>query len=296
VTVTERDYLRLCEPCYLPSDGAWLFGTVDGAIDPCARCGAPAGVYVVHPNAQAPNLINEHFPAVCSTALDLAPYTTLVWDTNRYYGDLGLHPRATKTEIREAYQRLNGQDSQRLTYIVKQLLDDDIRRLYDATPLGAFFYDYTVETWERIAKAATVAEFRMRGEEIPDWLAAQLEDGDEPLETVLDTDDDGVETLVSHPTRNVWGWRWAYYVWRTRQDDLWRLARWQEHLISALGQRGERLNIAVGFLGGDLTQPWEVEVVGYRVVVFLHEDASPTEELAHRAASRVVEVHQQLGQ
>jgi hypothetical protein len=298
-TVTDQEYLRLCEPCFIPSDGAWLYGTVDGATDACVRCGAPAGVYVVHPHAQEPNLMNAHMPADASTCVALAHYAEIVWDTNRYYADLGVDPRATKREIREALveHRANGRDSERLTFIVKQLLNDDIRRLYDATPLGSLFYDYEVETAERIAKAAAIAEYRRLGMELPEWLARELneDEAEEPPETVLDTEDDEVETLLSHPSRNVWGWRWAYYVWRSRQDDLWRLARWQEHLISALAQRGERLRIAVGFLGGDLTQPWEVVPVGYRVVVFLHENESPTEELAHKAASRVVEVHQATG-
>ena len=222
-----------------------------------------------------------HGPTAASTCLDLAVPVRLVWDTNGYYRDLGISPEATRREIREAYQRLNGQESTRLTYIVKQLLDPEIRARYDATPLGSVFFDYEVETLLRDARVQETAALRAQGR-VEEAEEIEALDFGESLDTLVRR----VKDDRAQPVQSVWSW--AYFAKDTFRWDPERLGRWQELLVSALGRAGHRLDLAVGFSGG-MGSPWEVTWIGPQVVVFLNVGERPTEALAQQAASRVVQ-------
>lgn len=227
-----------------------------------------------------------HGPTDASTSLDLAIPLRQVWDANGYYRDLGISPDATRREIREAYQRLNGQESPRLTYIVKQLLDPEVRARYDATPLGSVFLDYEVETMLRLARVQQTAMLRAQGRAEEAEEIEALDFG-ESLDTLIRRDKDE----PAQPDQTVWSW--SYYLKGTQPPLMGRerLRRWQELLVSALGRTGLRLRLAVGFSGG-MGPPWEVTWIGSQVVVFLRDDERPTEALARQAASRVVQHRQ----
>lgn len=221
--------------------------------------------------------LRGHGPATFSTSLGLMIPFRMVWDVNGYYRELGVPFDATRRQIKEAYQEKCGWASPRLTYILKQLLDPEVRARYDATPLGAVFMDYYVETSLREARARVVSDLRREG---LIEVAEMVEEMDDDQE--LDIASSGDENDRSHPEV----WPWSYYLWESECTDTERLRRWQEHLISALGQRKEIRELSIGFQG-ESKRPWHVRTVGYRTVVFLNDGVQPTEDLAHEA-SRVI--------
>ncbi len=278
------DHIRLCDACFFLGDGQFHQGTiVEGP--PCFRCGVDEGIHVLDPRANDPRLHGQGYSVVCSTSLEMVPFPSIIWDVNGYYRELGVSPKATKKELRLAYQALNGHDSIRLTYIMSQLLDDEVRRKYDATPLGSMFRDDYVEDEIRKAKAQTFAD--LRGEGFSDEeIEALLDDGEIPDDWVVDTgrrEDDTVPKALG-PT-----WRFDYYVWQSGCEDREKLAKWQQLLISQIGARKGHLELAVGYMGF-VPDPWSVQKVGYRLVVFLHHDVEPTDELAEQASSSLLKL------
>lgn len=220
-------------------------------------------------------------PCEFATTTDVERFPVFVWDVNRYYADLGVPVRATKREIRERYQAIDGHESPRLTFIVKQLLDDGVRARYDAVPYGSVFFDAEIEraVKKRIIEEAAAA--RAAGEDDDAFEEIDLSDSRGKAFSMLDPDAGNGQDALRR-------WGWSYYLWRSENPEQWRLREWQELLVAALARRRKNTRLAVGFVGGT-APPFGVYTVGYRLVVFLHEDESPTEALAHAAASRVVD-------
>ena len=95
-----------------------------------------------------------------STSRVLSRWPLIVWDVNGYYRDLGIPTWATKKEIKEAYQALSGDQSVRLTYVTKQLLNDAIRRAYDACrPSSRFFDKYEADFVRQQSIADHIKEY-----------------------------------------------------------------------------------------------------------------------------------------
>lgn len=228
-----------------------------------------------------PVYVVEGEALAASTSLALVRVYRQVHDTNLWYASLGITPDATRREIREAYQRLDGHESARLTYIVKQLLHPEIRRKYDDTPLGSLYMDYEVETWIRRARVQETSRLRAQGR-VSEAEELEVED----LGELLDTATLGDEGEPAQPFQTV-EWKWGYYLHDTFRSDRTALAQWQELLVSAFGRAGHQIQLAVGFSGG-MESPWGVVMVGNQTVVFLHDGEQPTEALA----SRVVNQHQ----
>lgn len=210
-------------------------------------------------------------PPSFSTCVTLVRRHVVVWDANGYYRELGVAHDATREQIRKAYQRKRGWRSPRLTYIFKQLLNPEVRRRYDATPLGQRFWDDYVDDEMRRAHVSVAIKLRSAGRVVE---AEQFEDR-HYAETMADwvppSDDD---------------WPWGYYLWGTRCDDTDRLRRWQSHLIEAFD--GRPREISVGFFG-ESVNPSQVlaRVVGYRLVVFINDETEPSDFLAHEAVGQV---------
>lgn len=231
-------------------------------------------------------------PLTISTCVALERVPQIIWDTNRYYRDLGVEPTATRKELRVAYQRKNGQGNVRLTYVLKQLLNPEVRAEYDRTRLGDLFMDmYVQEMFERMA-AADAAEARANGlsvsaEDVLKRWGLVVEDGDTPNESVLDREEQNRKARgLSDPASTVWPYR--YYLWRTQYLDDGRLATWQEQVHEALKSRGVSEQFAVG-LAGQTPMPFLVGKVGNRIVVFLNRDEQPSVAAAENVAARVVE-------
>lgn len=226
-------------------------------------------------------------PVTFSTSLELVLLYPLIWDVNGYYRELGVSPYATKVQIKWAYRKKKGWKSPRLTYIMKQLLNPAIRRLYDTTPLGEVFWDAYVEEAMRNAAQRRVSELKAQGRVAEAEEIAYDSPFSDPVEEVLDRAGGRGNNRFALSE-----WPWAFYLWQSSCQDKARLQRWQEALCGVLGKRKEHHQIAVGFLGG-AGQAWEVRTVGYRIVAFLSDGAQPTEVLANAAASRVIELARQ---
>jgi hypothetical protein len=210
------------------------------------------------------------------------------YDTNGYYRELGVLLWATRREIRKAYQAKRGWLSDRLTYIVHQLLDVQVRRDYDETPLGSLFLDDYVQDWMRRERVRNVVALLMQGN-----LEASEVLKNAPLGWESENLSQRPRSLFDYDYSSE-EWPWAYYLWRSDCHDVERLRQWQELLVSVLGERKEHHQLAIGF-AGEIESSCEVLTVGYRVCVFLHEDELPTEVLARAAASRVVKhIHQEI--
>lgn len=256
----------------------------------------------IQPMTTSPYLMGTG-PAEFSTSMELVRVPEYIWDVNGYYRELGVSPGATRSEMRLAYFEKDGQSSDRLTFVLKQLLNPETRAAYDTCVLGERFMDrYVIEEIqrqikmrhmqrmaERRAQGFVVNETIERKDERRLWkglLGDAVQFDDDTPEEVVDTASVVPDALAS-PAKV---FSFAYYLWRTRirrEADIRALAEWQEHLVKAFAQKGVRTRIAVGLLGG-VESPWALARVGYRDVIFLNRDEPPTAALAEKAVAEWV--------
>jgi hypothetical protein len=196
-----------------------------------------------------------------------------------------VHWRAGKRELREAYERLGGAGSERLTYVLHQLLDRAVRSRYDAMPPGDPMLDRYVAS--DLARAANLRKSRLlyRFRDDPEGLARYLVENDleefgedelvslSVLDDVLARGQDKATVPAIYP--------YGHYLWRTTADDPHRLARWQEHLVRAASAKGLAITIAIGLHG--LEPGCLAARVGYLNVIFLRHDAEPDHRTAEEA-------------
>jgi hypothetical protein len=280
LTATHRG-VYVCGRCMTSADHAFSLGTTTRA-GVCSRCGGQA-VWLLDASMNEPRLAYRGQSETFSTNAAIEPFPTWIWDVNGYYREMGVHPRASRVEIREAYMANGGQSSDRLTYIAKQLLDSEIRSAYDSVPFGSLFMDRylleVVENREKQAKADAIA----RGEIDPD--ADDDDDGFDLTEalnkavSVLDNDHSGGKDDRTRASL------WGYFLWRSSSMDHTKLARWRTMLAAASWERGAVTSLGVGHSTGP--DPWVVHPVGETLVVFIHQDHDPTEAMAHAAVSSI---------
>lgn len=211
-------------------------------------------------------------PIDVSTCTDLAVINPPVWDVNRYYRSLGIEApyRPTKKELRIAYQTVDGQSDERLTYYFKQLLDPDVRRAYDRMPLGSRYQDkYVIE--EAVRKLSE--------------KASEVSEATGKIVTATDLIDEYERENPTKPkeiTSKYVNWEWSFYLCNSRKYDVTDLAEWQHLLVNAFAERGIRWKISVGYIG-NTKRPFVVRSHEGRVVFFLNENETPTPELAKMA-------------
>lgn len=228
-------------------------------------------------------------PDLFTTACSLVLWPYVCWDVNGYYAELGLTPRASKLEIRKAYEALDGQASGRLTYIVKQLLNDEVRQRYDACQLGDQFFDTYVEDWVKAEMIRSAAEARAAG--VEDDSAYEPIDLSEYMNQVLDSKGAWSKNGGSSGRTS-----WGYWLWGTWSYDLTRVMEWRAALLAAFSATGEVMQLAVGLRGGESAPDFEVITIKDRTVAFIHErelDQS-LEDLALRASRAVAHQVAQL--
>jgi hypothetical protein len=249
----------------------------------------------------SPILIGEN-PVCSSSKVLMTSGPQFCWDANGYYRELGVHWRASKGDLKRAYEDSNGQDSPRLTYIFKQLLNKETRALYDSTPLGEIFFDdYVAEMLkERAVKEAarrSRTQYVSPEDVLSEWgftlddndaadLIADGETSDFPAEgldreTLRGQDD---PSQVEYQGK----WLYGYYLWRTLCGDTDRLAVWQQLLVDALEGQQAKASFAVGFVGKQ-PHPYVLGLVSGGVyVVYLNDSVTPDSEVASRAASALL--------
>lgn len=235
-------------------------------------------------------------PIECSTSTALAILPEWCWDVNGYYRTLGVHWKATRKELREAYQALDGQSSVYLTYVLKQLVNAAVRRAYDLAPPGEPFLD-DIYVQDRLkAKAAAEARRRtMAG----DYTTAK-EVIEEDYKFIPDTPNEGVDDQaaidqgapdekLSDPDETVI-WPYSYFLWKSRLGEASeRMARWQALLIREIADRQEVIRLAVGSVGR-MAHPYIVGSVGNQYVVFLNDKQEPTVDVARSAATALLKL------
>lgn len=243
-------------------------------------------------------------PSACSTSRAVAVRGPLfAWDPNRYYQDLGIawpYVQATRKDLRRGYQQRDGQASVRLTYCLKQLLDDQVRRAYDALPLG---HQYTEDIYVQEALRAKAADeasrssakgsFTTAEQVLDDWGYVLLtEEEAEEVDTArcVDTDPDTAFNETDAPSSVGAPWGYSFYLWRTQRWDHDRLADWQAALISAFDQHDIGPTLSVGLMGSK-PQPYAIVEVADEQVVFLNQHEQVTPDLARAAAQSL---HSQL--
>ncbi len=245
-----------------------------------------------------PHEIGLH--SVFSTCTSLTRSPEWCADVLGYYRTLGVHWRATKKEIREAFLALGPMPTAYQMHVLQQLLNPAIRRAYDLTPLGQlFFQDEYVQRYLK-AKAAEEAKQRtMAG--VPttakDVIREQFnfteeKPDDTPDQVVDEQPADEQDAELSDPAATFTPWPYGYYVWKSKADDTERLREWQELLVRAFADQEEVINLAVGFVGR-MAHRYVVARVGTRHVIFLGDEQTPTEELAGSAATALLrDMHQ----
>lgn len=242
----------------------------------------------------APRRVGEA-PVVFSTCTELAPRWRFVWDVNSYYRDLGVHWAAGRRQLKDAYLARDGQRSQRLTYVLAQLLDATTRRQYDAMPPLSVFPDrYVIEEAERQLKVEIARRIMERGITEDEADASVIADGlktsathQQQVDEMLAGCDDQVAPPQDETPPAPPAFPWGHYLWRSPDVDDRVLAVWQRRVVRAAVERGIRARIAVGACG---RVPHRVLVtkVGQVTVVWLNHQYEPSEEAAALAADAIL--------
>lgn len=218
-------------------------------------------------------------PVEWSTSTVLAERIVFKWDVNRYYAALGVKPDATRKELREAYQRKDGQSSVMLTHILKMLLNPEIRRRYDECPLGEPFFDEQSEA-ELKRKAHMEAGRRS--------AAGKAVSGEEILDewgfVLLDPGVDSVSSNRQDLPRKAAPWNYSYYGWRTTAflTDVDAIQQWQECLSRAAAEHSVSPVVSIG-VAGLSDRSFILKEVDGRKVIFFSEGEKPTDTIARKA-------------
>jgi hypothetical protein len=251
------DALRM--PPLRPDDGPWEwradFGSAAPASPPRYR---PPRMALPAPRHEAITRIGTG-PDRCTSDQRLALQPEICWDVCGYYRRLGVHWRATRKELREAYFEKGAAGAGRgradLTYALSQLLNKETRYEYDRLPLGALYLkDRDVEAWVKEMAHRAANAMRERGTQMTasdvlrDWgLEAQ------PRPPGEDGDAGSPPDAYEQPQAETpWMSQWAWYIEQgvTRSEDwtvrLALLGEWQKLLIRAFARCGARVTFGVG--------------------------------------------------
>ena len=224
-------------------------------------------------------------PTVASTSQTLERWPSVVWDVNGYYASLGVHWWASRQQLRDAYVKMDGPNNFRLTYILKVLLDAELRAAYDSCPFGSFFFDLFLS--EQVKRQRLDSQRNDHGHTLSEEEIQRLKD-----EGLLDegvSTDDLMYTTVDAETgessrdgyRPSMDWDWGHYVWGVSDWNDEVLQTWQRllvqtapdyHLTFAVGMMYDSFRTAVATLRLD-----DVDVF------FLAYTQKPTLLLAHKA-------------
>lgn len=274
----EIQSIRLCHLCMNRDDGQYYVGTI-GDWAECSRCGAPSAPHVLTPEANEPHATGWGL-RWCSTSKGLVVAQPFRWDVNGFYARLGVDPTATRTELREAYRRVQGEGADpRLSEALKYLLHGKQRWAYDRRPLGQPVNDEALYQAILTKSTQAVADAIRSGDEVPQWV--QDLSADEPDETVLDP---------VTPARHSEPWPFSFFTWQSGNRNSVTMQRWQELLLLEMTGTEEVYRLSVGFSGRCMEQPWEVKVVDHLVVAFLSDTEEPTAEYAKACLAAIHQV------
>lgn len=236
-----------------------------------------------------------------STSLALESWPSVVWDVNGYYHALGVGFRATRRQLMDAYLRLDGPNDAYLTYVFKRLLDPQVRRKYDACPLGRKLFDLYArqeveERARRIARQHRVdTEDVLRGWGLLSEPDSDSEDGPVPTSSeTLDIPQEAREDGLV-PDDDPEPWPYSFYLWRVRGTDRWfsdsdAMREWQEAIAAECQRRGVVTTFAVGAMGHHLRPVVRVlSEGGVTVILIAIGQLDRIDELAPDAVDRLIQ-------
>jgi hypothetical protein len=226
-------------------------------IAPPMAWDAPPPAWRAEPAEDGLVRVKSYLPAVASSCKDLERLPSYCWDVCGYYRRLGVHWKATVRELKVAYNTLDPrQESEPLHYALMQLLNPQIRRVYDLMPLGGvFLLDRDVNEAIKQAAAREAAR-RMtesggrdprgaRDDVMSDWGFDEVSPEEGRQRAVA-------ASLASAPRTRSWGSSWGYYALvepGTDWDDMPgpdEMEAWQKMVGDALAARGIKTRFAVG--------------------------------------------------
>ncbi len=230
--------------------------------------------------------------SMVSSSKSLERYPSVCWDVNGYYRELGVSWRATRRQLMEAYRDSGGPNSDRLTYVFRQLLQSSIRREYDAMPPGSVFLDDYVQ--QQILHNAKMEAARRSNQGwlcspervLEEWgfnltFPSQEEDEDDEVDSSMDL----WENLdVSEEEEGAEPWPYSYYRLGTSCQDVLRMVQWQQLLIEEFFDRGIVERFAVGFTGRH--EAFHIGSVDDLPVFYLADTIDPDETTAKALIER----------
>ena len=232
-------------------------------------------------NKQRPSKVGGGV-SIVSSSKDLEPYPSVCWDVNGYYRDLGVFWRASKRQLMEAYRDLDGPNSERLTYVFRQLLQRRVRQEYDLMPPGSVFLDDYVqqeifrnakkESVRRNQKGVLVSPERV----LEEWGFSLVPDDGSDAE--VDSSEHVCHTNDAGEDRDLDLWPYSYYQLGTTCQDEDSMVQWQSLLIEELHSRGIVIQFAVGFTGNH--DPYHIEWLDDLPIFYLADTMEPDEATA----------------
>lgn len=220
-----------------------------------------------------------------SSCIDLVPYPSICWDVNGYYRELGVFWRASKKELREAYQKANGPDDARLTYIFRQLLNDNVRYEYDRMEFGSIYIDdYVQEQILRNAKLearrrTNLDQWTHEEDVLKEWGFVFVDEVDEENQPEDLTKDAGTDMVNTKPVFPEDLWPYSFYKLGTNTHSVDLLKEWQHLLLEEL--KGHSIKFSVG---------WSKRGSGFKLlkhedlmIFFLQEESTPSKRIAQAA-------------
>lgn len=235
-------------------------------------------------------------PVDFTTCTDVArvypPYH--VWDVEGYYRALGVSHLATRRDLRRRFLEIDGHSSERLTWIVKTLLDQAQRHEYDMLPLGARWIE---DPWvqDDIKKKAAVEaqKRRMMGWEssaeavLNEWGFKQVEDefGPEGLNTNNNKEALREQQLAEQDGVINDAWCYSYFMWRTTNTTA-PMQQWQEMLLAAASRSKYVGKMAIGLLG-KAENAFAIENIHGHTVVFISDGHEPSNSIADEAITQL---------
>lgn len=241
------------------------------------------------PEVISETLVTRHGsgPEQCSSVMTVALGSEFCWDVGGYYAMLGVRPGASRTELREAYLARGGPGDRRMTFALKVLLNDRLRRQYDRLPMGEAFLpdpEISAEIKRRAARAAAARTMRSgklveAADVLDDWGYALMKRDRKKEDPPASGPDSSLGATLSS-----WELQWSYFRMEGAASPAQaadRLERWQQRLVSAFNAAGLHVHFAVGFFRGDRFKLWRNS--GHVCIVFLADNEPPTPSLATEA-------------
>lgn len=224
--------------------------------------------------------------SIVSSSKEIDVYPNVCWDVNGYYRELGVFWRANRRQLMEAYRDADGPNSERLTYIFRQLLQPKIRKEYDLMPPGSIFLDdYVQQEIFRNAKREAVRRNKaglLYSPEavLEEWGFSLLENSEgEPTESdELDSPPDLWETIATADEEEPDLWPYSYYQLGTTCQDEESMIQWQHLLIEELHSRGIVMQFAVGLTGNH--DPYHIGWLDGLPIFYLADTIEPNETVS----------------